>query len=85
MNQKMTQDLLTLKEEMKAMFHNRKMAVQEDKRNLDGRISELNYEITVLLNGDAKSDVESLRWVLTRRAAMAIGFATGKRSFGRIP
>jgi hypothetical protein len=81
LNQKMTQDLLTLKEEMKAMFHNRKMAVQEDKRNLDGRISELNYKITVLLNGDAKSDVESLRWVLTRRAAMAISFATGKRSF----
>lgn len=81
LNQKMTQDLLTLKEEMKAMFHNRKMAVQEDKRNLDGRISELNYKITVLLNGDAKSDVESLRWVLTRRAAMAIGFATSERSF----
>ena len=81
LNQKMTQDLLTLKEEMKAMFHNRKMAVQEDKRNLDGRISELNYKITVLLNGDAKSDVESLRWVLTRRAAMAISFATSKRSF----
>jgi hypothetical protein len=65
---------------MKAMFHNRKMAVQDDKRNLDGKISELNYKITVLLNSDAKSDVESLRWVLTRRAAMAIGFAAGKTS-----
>ena len=85
LNQKMTQDLLTLKEEMKAMFHNRKMAVQEDKRNLDVRISELNYKITVLLNSDVKSDVESLRWVLTRRAAMAIGFGAGKthpRGFG---
>jgi hypothetical protein len=79
LNQKMTQDLLTLKEEMKAMFHNRKMAVQEDKRNLDGKISELNYKITVLLNSDAKSDVEGLRWVLTRRAAMAVGFAACKR------
>jgi hypothetical protein len=78
LGQKMTQDLLTLKEDMKAMFHNRKMAVQEDKRNLDGRISELNYKITVLLNSDAKSDVEGLRWVLTRRAAMAIGFAACK-------
>ena len=77
LNQKTTQDLLTLKEEMKAMFHNRKMAVQEDKRKLDSSISELNYKITVLLNSDAKSDVESLRWVLTRRAAMAIGFAAG--------
>jgi hypothetical protein len=78
LSQKMTQDLLTLKEDMKAMFHNRKMAVQDDKRTLDGKISELNYKITVLLNSDAKSDVESLRWVLTRRAAMAIGFAASK-------
>ena len=78
LNQKMTQDLLTLKEDMKAMFHNRKMAVQEDKRNLDGKISELNYEITVLLNSDAKSEVEGLRWVLTRRAALVIGFVAGE-------
>ena len=78
LNQKMTQDILTLKEEMKAMFHNRKISVSEDKRKIDSRISELNYNITVLLNSDAKSDVESLRWVLTRRAAMAIGFAAGK-------
>jgi hypothetical protein len=79
LSQKMTQDLLTLKEDLKAMFHNRKMAVQEDTRNLDGKISELNYKITVLLNSDAKSDVEGLRWVLTRRAALAIGFAACKK------
>ncbi len=78
LNQKMTQDLMTLKEDMKAMFHNRKMAVQDDKRDLDGKIQELNYKITVLLNSDAKSDVEGLRWILTRRAAMAIGCAAGK-------
>ena len=78
LNQKMTQDLMTLKEDMKAMFNTRKMAVQEDKRNLDGKISELNYEITVLLNSDAKSDVEGLRWVLTRRAALVIGFVAGE-------
>ena len=78
LNQKMTQDLMTLKEELKAMFHNRKMEVQEEKRKLDGKISELNYEITVLLNSDSKSEVEGLRWVLTRRAAMAIGIAACK-------
>ena len=77
LSQKMTQDLLTLKEDMKAMFHNRKMAVQDDKRNLDGKIQELNYKITVSLNSDAKSEVEGLRWILTRRAAMAIGCAAG--------
>ena len=78
LSQKMTQDLMTLKEEMKAMFHNRKMAVQEQKSNLDGKISELNYEITVLLNSDAKSEVEGLRWVLARRAVMAIAIVACK-------
>jgi hypothetical protein len=79
LSQKLTQDLLALKEDLKAMFHNRKIAVQEDMRNLDGRISELNYKITVLLNSDVKSDVEGLRWVLTRRAALAVGLAACKK------
>lgn len=38
----------------------------------EGEISELNYKISVALNSDSKSEVEGLRWVLTRRAAMAI-------------
>jgi hypothetical protein len=38
------------------------------------QIQELNYEITVALNSDSKSEVEGLRWVLTRRSAMAILF-----------
>ncbi len=75
LNQKVTQDMLTLREELKAMFNDRKMAVQEEKQRLDSKISELGYEITVLLNSDSKSEVEGLRWVLTRRAAMAIAIA----------
>ncbi len=75
LNQKVGQDMLTLREELKAMFNNRKMAVQEEKQRLDSKISELNYEITVLLNSDSKSEVEGLRWVLTRRAALAIAIS----------
>lgn len=78
LNQRMTQELMGLREDMKAMFHNRKMAVQEEKSKLDGKISELNYEITVLLNSDSKSEVEGLRWVLTRRAAMTIAMSACK-------
>ena len=37
------------------------------------QIQELNYKITVALNSDARSEIEGLRWVLTRRAAIAIG------------
>jgi hypothetical protein len=73
LNQKVTQDVMALKEELKGLFNDRKLGLQEDKRKIDSKISELNYEITVLLNSDAKSEVEGLRWVLTRRAAMAIG------------
>lgn len=37
------------------------------------QIQELNYKITIALNSDARSEIEGLRWVLTRRAAIAIG------------
>jgi hypothetical protein len=37
------------------------------------QIQELNYKITVALNSDARSEVEGLRWVLTRRAAITVG------------
>lgn len=78
LNQKVNQDILTMREELKGMFNDRKMGLQEEKRKVDSQISELNYEITVLLNSEAKSEVEGLRWVLTRRAAMAIGTAACK-------
>ncbi|KAI9677681.1 MAG: hypothetical protein M1817_006636 [Caeruleum heppii] len=73
LNQKMTQESLTLKDELKGMFDDRKMAVRMEQRGMESSIQELNYKITVLLNSDMKSEVEGLRWVLTRRAAMAIG------------
>lgn len=81
LNQKFTQDMLSLREDLKAMFNDRKMSLQEEKRRIDGKISELNYEITVLLNSDSKSEVEGLRWVLTRRAALAIAAAACELPF----
>ena len=73
LSQKLTQDLLTLKDELKGMFDDRKMAVRMEQRAMDGAIQQLNYKIAVALNSDSKGEVEGLRWVLTRRAAMAIG------------
>ncbi|KAI9822260.1 MAG: hypothetical protein M1832_003083 [Thelocarpon impressellum] len=72
LNQKMTQESLTLKDELKGMFDDRKMAVRMEQRGMESSIQELNYRITVSLNSDMKSEVEGLRWVLTRRAAMAV-------------
>ncbi|KAI9838459.1 MAG: hypothetical protein M1837_002481 [Sclerophora amabilis] len=73
LNQKLTQELLTLKDELRGMFNDRRMAVRMEQRAMESSIQELNYKITVSLNSDMKSEVEGLRWVLTRRAAMAIG------------
>jgi hypothetical protein len=46
----------------------------EDPVLTDTQIQELNYKITVSLNSDSKSEVEGLRWVLTRRSVMGILF-----------
>ena len=48
--------------------------VSLDKMANDMQIQHLNYKITVDLNSDSKSDVEGVRWVLTRRSVMAILF-----------
>jgi hypothetical protein len=38
------------------------------------QIQQLHYKIAVALNSDSKSEVEGLRWVLTRRSVLAIVF-----------
>ena len=80
LNQKMTQESMNVKDNLKGMFDDRKMAVRMDQREMESKIQELNYRITVSLNSDAKSDVEGLRWVLTRRAALAVGFMACRSS-----
>ncbi|MCJ1268204.1 hypothetical protein MMC22_008090 [Lobaria immixta] len=72
LSQKATQDSLALKDDLRGMLNDRKMAVRMQHQARDSKIQELNYKITVALNSDSKSEVEGLRWVLTRRAAMAI-------------
>lgn len=72
LSQKLTQDSLTLKDDLKGMFNDRKMAVRMEQRAMESAIQELNYKITVALNSDSRGYVEGLRWTLTRRAAMAI-------------
>jgi hypothetical protein len=72
LNQKVTQDLATMREELKGMFNDRKLGLEEQKRQIDSKIQGLNHKITILLNSEAKSEAEGLRWILTRRAATAI-------------
>ena len=74
LSQRTTQETQALKEDLRGMLNDRRMAVRMQQQARDSEISELNYKISVTLNSDSKSEVEGLRWVLTRRAA--IGIAT---------
>jgi hypothetical protein len=75
LSQRLTQESLSLKDELKGLFDDRKMGVRQEQRAMESKIQELNYKITVALNSDARSEVEGLRWVLTRRAAIAVGIS----------
>jgi hypothetical protein len=94
LGQRLGQETGTLKDELKGLFDDRKMAVRQEQRHMETKvrcslsyfpssaidacanvrqIQELNYKITVALNSDARSEVEGVRWVLTRRAAITVG------------
>lgn len=77
-NQRMNQELGNLRDAIKEMFNDHKMTTREMQRSMDTAIQELNYKITVSLNSDGKSEIEGLRWFLTRRAAMAVATCASK-------
>ncbi|KAL8931193.1 MAG: hypothetical protein Q9216_007259, partial [Gyalolechia sp. 2 TL-2023] len=72
LSQRLTQEASALKDSLRGLLNDRKMAVRMEQQAMDQAIQELNYKITVKLMSGSKSEVEGLRWVLTRRAAMAI-------------
>lgn len=74
LGQQLNQDLLTLTDNVRGMFNDRKMAVREEQKAVESRIQQINYKISVMLNSDAKSDIEGLRWVLIRRSVLGIIF-----------
>ncbi|KAJ5248899.1 hypothetical protein N7468_000350 [Penicillium chermesinum] len=73
LSQRLNQELQGMKDEIKGMFNDHKMATRENQRVIDTMVQELNYKITVSLNSDSKSEIEGLRWILTRRAALTVG------------
>ena len=72
LSQRVTQETMALKDQLRGMFDDRKMAVRTEQRAMESAIAELNYKITVAMGSDAKGEVEGLRWFLSRRAALAI-------------
>lgn len=73
LNQRLGQEVAAMKDDVKGTFDDRKMAVRNDERLMESKIQRLNYQITVDLQADAKSEVEGLRWVMTRRVILALG------------
>ena len=73
LSQRTTSELAALRDELKGMLNDRRMDNQSSKQALDSAITELNYMISTSISSDAKSEIEGLRWVLTRRAAMTVG------------
>lgn len=81
LSQRFNQELSGMKDDIKGMFNDHKMATRENQRTIDTMVQELNYKITVSLNSDGKSEIEGLRWILTRRAALTIGICACKFSW----
>ena len=77
---RVTQETQSLKEQLKGLADDRRMAVQTEQRTMTTAIAELNYKITVAMGGDVRGEVEGLRWFLPRRAALVIVFTLSKRS-----
>ncbi|KAL8658325.1 MAG: hypothetical protein Q9202_007590, partial [Teloschistes flavicans] len=73
LSQRLTQESSALKDDLRGMLNDRRMAVRMEQQSMEQGIQELNYKITVALNSEAKSEVEGMRWVLTKRTALALG------------
>ncbi|KAK3705777.1 hypothetical protein LTR37_013084 [Vermiconidia calcicola] len=73
LSQRLGQESAALKDDLKGMFDDRKMAVRNEQRDMESKVQQLNYKITIMLQADAKSDVEGLRWVMTRRVIITLG------------
>jgi hypothetical protein len=72
LTQRLGQESAALKDEVKGMFDDRKMTVRNEQREMESKVQRLNYKITVDLQADARSEVEGLRWVMTRRVIIAL-------------
>ncbi|CAN8097170.1 unnamed protein product [Discula destructiva] len=72
--QVLNQELLTLNDNVRGMFNDRKMAVREEQKAAESAIQQIAYKITVTLNSDSRSEIEAVRWVVARRAVIGLMF-----------
>lgn len=77
-SQRVSQDISGVKDEIKGIFNDHQMNTREQQRSIDTSVKELNYKITVSLTSDGKSEIEGLRWIVTRQAALTIAICACK-------
>jgi len=73
LSQRLGQESGVLKDDLKGMFDDRKLAVRNEQRDVERQLQQLNYKITIELQADAKSEIEGLRLVMTRRVILTLG------------
>ncbi|KND95063.1 Uncharacterized protein C27B12.07 [Tolypocladium ophioglossoides CBS 100239] len=74
LTQSLNQELLTLTDNVRGMFNDRKMAVREEQKAVDSAIQSITYKMSILLSSDSKSEIEGVRWILIRRSVLGIIF-----------
>ena len=63
LNQKLTQELLTLKDDLKGMFDDRKMAVRGDQRTMESKVFPHSFilECYALITTDPRTKLQNHR------------------------
>ncbi|KYK60149.1 hypothetical protein DCS_01284 [Drechmeria coniospora] len=74
LTQSLNQETLTLTDNVRGMFNDRKMTVREEQKAVDSAIQKITYKMSILLSSDSKSEIEGVRWILIRRSVLGIIF-----------
>ncbi|KAH8894901.1 hypothetical protein GQ53DRAFT_857101 [Thozetella sp. PMI_491] len=74
LSQSLNGELQALNDSVRGMFNDRRMAVREEQKAVESAIQQINYQISIKMTSDAKSEIEGLRWVLIRRSVLGIIF-----------
>lgn len=72
LTQRLNQEIMTLNDNAKGMFNDRRMAVREEQRVVDSRIQQILLNMSIILGGDVKAEIEMIRWTIVRRAIIGM-------------
>ncbi|KKA29718.1 hypothetical protein TD95_003822, partial [Thielaviopsis punctulata] len=74
LSQSISQEIAGMNDAVKGMIGDRSMMRREEHKARESAIQQLNYKISIMLTSDAKADIETIRWILIRRAVLGILF-----------